>query len=502
MTKPYEKLADSLDSLQVIQDKGIVAIRSADLSRTHRERLVKSGFLQPVMKGWYIPTNPLSTIDGRTSWYISYWDFCADYLNFRFGDEWCLSPEQSILIHAGNMRIPKQLLVRSPKADNSILKFPRNTSLFGLKLALPNTKGIEVNGKLRLFSIETALITCSSEQFNQYPTEMRTVLELIKDSSQLLGQLLDGEHSIIAGRLAGAFRNIGRDRVADEIQNIMRSANFKFREVDPFTKKLPPIGDRRTKSNIVLRINHMWQSMREDIIGKLPPLTPVTDIQEYLANVDEIFVEDAYHSLSIEGYVVDRDLIERVRSGEWNPDNNETDQKDRNTLAVFGYWIAFQKVRMSIKKSLEGKNPGKVANQDHGIWYLKLFEPSAQAGLLKQSDLTGYRNFPVYIGGSMHIPPQTEAMRDAMPAFFELLESEPDTSVRIILGHFIFVYIHPYMDGNGRMGRFLMNVMMAAGGYPWTVVPVERRKEYMSALEEASVNGNIVPFAGFVADLL
>jgi len=51
--------------------------------------------------------------------------------------------------------------------------------------------------------------------------------------------------------------------------------------------------------------------------------------------------------------------------------------------------------------------------------------------------------------------------------------------VRIVLGHFFFVYIHLYMDGNGRIGRFLMNAMMAAGGYPWTIIPVETRDEYM-----------------------
>jgi len=39
----------------------------------------------------------------------------------------------------------------------------------------------------------------------------------------------------------------------------------------------------------------------------------------------------------------------------------------------------------------------------------------------------------------------------------------------MVLGHFVFVYIHPYLDGNGRIGRFLMNLMLAAGGYPWTV---------------------------------
>jgi fido (protein-threonine AMPylation protein) len=67
----------------------------------------------------------------------------------------------------------------------------------------------------------------------------------------------------------------------------------------------------------------------------------------------------------------------------------------------------------------------------------------------------------------MHVPPNSEALRDAMPVFFEVLAEEAEPSVRVVLGHFIFVYIHPYMDGNGRIGRILMNVMLAAGGYPW-----------------------------------
>ena len=69
-------------------------------------------------------------------------------------------------------------------------------------------------------------------------------------------------------------------------------------------------------------------------------------------------------------------------------------------------------------------------------------------------------------------------------------------------GHFIFVYIHPYMDGNGRMGRFLMNTMMAAAGYPWTVIALAERKTYMTALERASVEEKIGPFAAFLAKLV
>ena len=71
-----------------------------------------------------------------------------------------------------------------------------------------------------------------------------------------------------------------------------------------------------------------------------------------------------------------------------------------------------------------------------------------------------------------------------------------------MLGHFLFVYIHPYPDGNGRIGRCLMNVVLTAGGWPWTVIPVERREEYMAALEAASVRQEIGPFAGFLGGLV
>lgn len=102
----------------------------------------------------------------------------------------------------------------------------------------------------------------------------------------------------------------------------------------------------------------------------------------------------------------------------------------------------------------------------------------------------------------MHVPLPPHAVCVAMPVFFELLTAEEDPAVRVVLGHFIFVDIHPYIDGNGPMGRFLMNVMLASGGYPWTVIPVERRNDYMAALEQASVHQNISPFVRFGGDLV
>ena len=195
-------------------------------------------------------------------------------------------------------------------------------------------------------------------------------------------------------------------------------------------------------------------------------------------------------------------MIQRVRSGTWNPEENEQDREQRNAMAARGYWQAFQEVQKSIGKVLKGENPGTVADDDHRTWYREMFAPSVTVGLLKPSDLAGYRNGQVYIRQSMHVPLNRDAVRDAMPAFFDLLREEEHPAVRVVLGHFVFVYIHPYMDGNGRMGRFLMNLMMAAGGYPWTVIPVTERKPYMEALEKASVGEDINPFADFLAGLV
>ena len=496
------KLAGSLDQLKLLQENGVVAIKSKQLSRLHRERLMKHGFIREVIRGWYIPSMPDEKPGDSTSWYTSFWDFCGAYLSERFDASWCLSPEQSIRLHIGDKTVPPQLLVRSPKGNNKATAFLHNTSIFDVRLNLPEPQYIENIDGINVYSLAEAIVHSSSKQFVSSPIQMRTALSMVTDASEVLSVLLNGSHSVIAGRLIGAFRNIDRDLIANNIIKGMQAADLKVQEVDPFEEKIQISFGRRDVSPYANRMRLMWSQMREDVIAHFPkPMNQIVNIETYMAEVEDKYVTDAYHSLSIEGYRVTYELIELVRSGQWQTDNLDESKKHLDAMAAKGYWDTFLEVKKAIRSVLEGENPGTVLEQTHTDWYLALFGPSVAAGIVKQSDLAGYRTGPVYIRQSMHTPPNKEALREMMPILFDLLMEEKNAGVRVILGHFIFVYIHPYFDGNGRMGRFIMNLMMAAGGYSWTVVPVDKRNEYMEALEAASVQQDIIPFTKFIASL-
>ena len=76
--------------------------------------------------------------------------------------------------------------------------------------------------------------------------------------------------------------------------------------------------------------------MRRDVITHFPtaPTQPI-DLEKYLIEVEENYVTDAYHSLSIEGYRVTRELIELVRSGNWS----ESQDSKKHTDAMAAPWL-------------------------------------------------------------------------------------------------------------------------------------------------------------------
>lgn len=499
MATPGELLAKSLEIMRTVQKEGI--IRSSDLPRVHRERLLKAGFLQEIIKGWLLAKDPAIREKDSTPWYASFWSFARRYLDERFGDQYCLSQEASIKIYTGSTVVPKQLVVITKSKGTQLLQLPFGTSLFMYQDKKNFPEGRVNRDGLWIMDLPTALCRLQPASFKNDSTDIEIALRMVRDVSLLLRILLEGGNSAIAGRLAGAYRFLGEEKTASRIVKGMEAAGYRIRITNPFEKDTPALeSGARIVSPYVSRIEALWKSMRDDVVGVFPQAPGMSkDPERYIRKMEEIYVNDAYNSLSIEGYEITAGLVERIRDGQWNPEN-EQDKQQRDALAAKGYSLAFNAVEESIRKILAGNNPGEIADADHHDWYSQMFSPSVQAGILKPSDLAGYRDGQVYIKGSKHVPLPKEAVLDCMEILFRLLKEEQDAGVRAVLGHFVFVFIHPYMDGNGRMGRFLMNAMLAAGGYPWTVIRLERRKQYMAALEEASVNGRISPFAEFISE--
>lgn len=500
-TPAQRRLADALSALKDLQDQGVRVLRHDQLSRQHRETLARNGFIQPVIRGWYMPASPSDTPGETTAWYASALEFVGRYCQARFGDAWCVSPDFSIRLHVGDTVLPAQVMVHAPEGQNAVLQLPAGHTLFDYRAKdFPPGALAEVAG-VRVMPLETALVRVPESFFRTYSRDAQAALLSLRDTSELNRTLLEGGHSVVAGRLAGALRASGRAELADDVLGTMRRVGHDVREANPFDAPLPALRSVRGESAYVTRVRLMWAAMRDDVIERFPaPPGKPRSIKTYMAEVRDAYVRDAYNSLSIEGYRVTPELISRVASGKWSPATNAQDASSRDAMAARGYFLARKAVEASLGRILKGENPGRVAAADHRAWFGELFRPSVEAGILQDHHLAGYRGHAVFIKNASHVPPPAEAVRDLMPALFELLELEPHAGVRAVLGHFVFVYIHPYMDGNGRMGRFLMNAMLASGGYPWTVVDVKRRDDYMQALDAASAKGDIKPFAVFLAD--
>ena len=498
-------LVKALQSLKRLQNETSSPVLRGQsiLGATQTKTLVQNGFLEPVIKGWFIASSPAHA--GTTvTWYASFWHFIAAYCSHRFGEEWCLTPEESLLIHSGINTIPQQVIVRVRKGSNTVQALPHQTSILNITASLPSRIEREATYGLHVYPLAEALLRSSAAFYANHATEARACLYAIQDDAALANAVHNSGGEAYAGRLIGALESVGRRDVADSIRRILKEEGRRIDVVNPFAQEFAPVQLPQT-SPVALRLRLLWAEFRPRVQAVLPPLASTTNslrpIDDVLREIDARSIDDSYHSLSIEGYKVSEDLIHRIQSGEWNPQSDAHDHDQRNALAAAGYYRAFRKVRETVAQILNGADAGATLANAIADWHRELFMPCVEAGILDAHDLAGYRRGQVYIAGSRYTPPPAAALADAMDAFLDLLRSEPDDRVRAILGHFFFVYIHPYADGNGRTARFIMNAALVAGGGHWLVIPITSRDRYMASLESASTANRIEDFATFLTSL-
>lgn len=111
-----------------------------------------------------------------------------------------------------------------------------------------------------------------------------------------------------------------------------------------------------------------------------------------------------------------------------------------------------------------------------------------------------YRTHQVYVGN--FVPPKPEDVPALMHDLVNWLNSQEAWSLHPIeyaaIAHYRLVYIHPFVDGNGRTSRLLMNLRLIQAGYPPVIIKVQDRFKYYDALELAN-GGDIRQFIRFVA---
>lgn len=122
--------------------------------------------------------------------------------------------------------------------------------------------------------------------------------------------------------------------------------------------------------------------------------------------------------------------------------------------------------------------------------------------VMKGQDGGAYRQLDVKAAGTDFIYPSWMHIGPHMAEFAQWIEEPHDlTPIEFATEtHLRFVTIHPFRDGNGRVGRLLMNLLLIRSGYPIAVIPVERRVEYIDALSKAQTHGSINQLLHLVMD--
>jgi Fic family protein len=117
-----------------------------------------------------------------------------------------------------------------------------------------------------------------------------------------------------------------------------------------------------------------------------------------------------------------------------------------------------------------------------------------------------YRNKAVMITGTLYLPPAPQAVPKAMQTLIEQQLPEwrkTEHPVHVAaLAHLHLVTIHPFLDGNGRTARLLMNLVLMKAGYGTTIVPPVLRADYMACLRAFQEKQNSEPFLNFISSMV
>ncbi len=498
----------ALDDLTALMDnpehKTRRVISERELDDEHLTTLILKGWLQSITNGlYYLKEQGKWEWDDPTPWFMAYWDAVVAYLTGKYGERWCLGSEDSLLFHAANGLIPRQLTVRTPDEDTQVVSLPWGYEILVVKASVPDEVVVENRFNVRLYPMLPALLAASPGFYLMHPMEARTCLAMIDCPGDVAYEVIVTGFQNGAGRLVGGLKSIGHELMARSIMEILEEGGRTIESVNPFTED---VSIPEESHAIASRIRLMWTEMRPDALNAkvdgwddLRPWTPSL----VKRMTDRMFIADAAASLAMKGVGAAENLARSVAEGSWDFDVLTKEAGEENVALAVGYSEAFRKVQTDILDSLTGgTEPEKLLGRILE-WQEKLVKPLEEHGLMEEDETRhSYRSHDCFIRASEHVPIGPDEVPYAVNALKGMLAAEKDPFVRAVLGAFFLDYIHPIFKVSGLIARLFMNSQLITGGYPWIIFTGDDANEYVGTLDLACVRHQIRPFAELVSRVI
>lgn len=220
-------------------------------------------------------------------------------------------------------------------------------------------------------------------------------------------------------------------------------------------------------------------------LDKYKPLAP-----EELKNIQEwLDVEYTYTSNAIEGNTLNRLETALVIEKGITVEGKSL----REHLEATNHQKAIDFIRSIVKKGHQFISENDIKNV-HKIILTGIDD--RWAGI--------YRQIQVFIRGAVVEPPPPNEVSYRMRKLVEWLQSEQGQHpVKIAADlHYRFIFIHPFIDGNGRTARLLMNLVLMHAGFPIAIIKTEERQEYIEAIKKGTLTGDLSDFYSVIANAI
>ncbi|XP_069475566.1 protein adenylyltransferase FICD [Ambystoma mexicanum] len=201
--------------------------------------------------------------------------------------------------------------------------------------------------------------------------------------------------------------------------------------------------------------------------------------------MEESYYHHIYHTVAIEGNTLSLSEIRHIIETRYAVPGKSLEEQNE----VIGMHAAMKYVNTTLVSRM-----GSVRIHDILEIHRRVL------GYVDPVEAGRFRTSQVFVGH--HIPPHPKEVEKQMQELVQWVNSEDAMSLHPVefaaLAHYKLVYVHPFIDGNGRTSRLLMNLILMQAGYPPITIRKEQRSEYYDALEMAN-DGDVRPFIRFIA---